>query len=104
MTMLRTGMILASAAAALLLPASGPAARNIKAKPDPAACAQARSRGENLPGCPRPDNPDLDTRSGTGGSPPPPGGTPPTSSSSEAPVQGPRDGFMVCPQDPRCPK
>lgn len=103
MKFLRTSMILASATAALLLPASGPAARNIKAKPDPAACAQARSRGETLPGCPRPDNDVLDTRSGSGTNPPGgPSGTQPNS--SRAGPQGPRDGFMVCPQDPRCPK
>lgn len=55
MNKLRSRAILAGAIAALLLPASGATARNIKAKPQPAACAAARAQGQILPGCPRPD-------------------------------------------------
>jgi hypothetical protein len=58
MTKLRTAMIVAGSAAALVLPASGPAARNIKAKPDPAICAAARAQSQILPGCPRPEGRD----------------------------------------------
>jgi len=55
MIKLRTGMFLAGAMAAAMLPAAGAHARNIKAKPAPAVCAEARARGQILPGCPRPD-------------------------------------------------
>ena len=75
MKLLRTSMILAGATGALLLPASGPAARNIKAKPGPAACAEARSRGQILPGCPRPDTDTRDAGSGTGSDAPPAAGS-----------------------------
>jgi hypothetical protein len=58
MNNLRSRAILAGAMAALLLPASGAAARNIKAKPEPGVCAAARAQGQILPGCPQPERND----------------------------------------------
>ncbi len=108
MKLLRT-IILAGASGALLLPASAPAARNIKAKPDPAACAEARSRGQILPGCPKPEDDNLDRPSGSGPGPGPdprPTGSPPDRSSDDVQDElgGAREGFMICPGNPRCPK
>ncbi len=107
MKLLRTSIILAGATGALLLPATGPAARNIKAKPDPAACAEARSRGQTLPGCPKPEDDTLDQPSGSGPRPSPqPPGTPPerTNDDVQDDLDGAREGFMICPGNPRCPK
>jgi hypothetical protein len=108
MKLLRTSIILAGATGALLLPATGPAARNIKAKPDPAVCAEARSRGQILPGCPKPDADELDRRSGSGPGPDQqPTGTPADSSSRDdvgGELDDAREGFMICPGNPRCPK
>ena len=78
MTKLRTAMIVAGSAAALLLPASGPAARNIRAKPDAAVCTTARAQGQILPGCPQPERAERDAQ-------PAPPAPPPSSRSSQTP-------------------
>ncbi|HEX8373650.1 MAG TPA: hypothetical protein VF606_00540 [Geminicoccaceae bacterium] len=66
----RSRVILAAATAALLLPASGAIARNIKAKPEPALCIAARAQNQILPGCPRPENL-RDTPAAASPAPPP---------------------------------
>ena len=112
---LRAGMVLAALTAALLLPATGPAARNIRAKPDAATCAAARAQGQILPGCPKPESDSRDAPSGSGSNPAPSQAPPRTpepappgagvDSADEAGSQsGSRDRFMICPQNPRCPK
>lgn len=122
MKFLRSGMLLAGAATLVLIPTSAPAARNIKAKPDPAACAEARSRGQTLPGCPRPEE---DPRDPEGRDPEvarrqaqlereragrqrersdSPHRQAAEAAQREAAEREARQGFMVCPGDARCPK
>ncbi len=101
MKILHIGLVLAGAMSAAVLPGAPGEARNIKAKPTPEACKEARARGQTLEGCPKPD-PILDAPSGSGPGKPPEGQT--DSAGDDQPTRGPRDGFLICPGNPRCPK